>query len=812
MKKQKLFGGALFVMTAAGLAASTPAFAQGTAVEGIEEVVVTARRREEKLQDVPISMTVFTQQKLDNANVVNAADLATYTPSLYANPRLGNDLTSFAIRGFSQELRTTASVGVFFAEVVAPRGSNTQQSGDGAGPGDFFDLENVQVLKGPQGTLFGRNTTGGAVMLTPKKPTDQFEGYTEVSAGNYDMWRAQAVVNLPVSDRIRLRLGVDHQERDGYLKNILDIGPRHFADVNYTAFRASMVADLSDNLENYTIVKVLDSDNNAQPGPIIACNPAGSFGSLCVSDFAARAAAGKRGFYELASSNPDPVSRQESWQVINTTTWEFSDQLTAKNIFSYAELETHYNNMLYGTNWQVPIYAGTPFVSPVVGSQELIFAYGGTRDGQPNTDQTTMVEEIQLQGTALDDRLTWQAGLYYEKSRPNGLSGVQSPGTIACDQRSIRSTNPADFRCNDLFGAMVGRPVGSVTHAPGKATYTNRAAYFQATYELTSQWSLTGGIRYTHDKTEGFSAYRVYRFPGSLNGGYFAPIDLDPEPDIRTPRVTSEEPTWLLGVDYKPVDDLMLYAKYARGYRQGSVNVAAPNGLNTHGPEKVDTYEIGAKASFHGPIPGTLNVAAFYNDFQDQQIQFSILQTNGVGTTSIINAGASTIQGVEVESTLLLTPNLSLNLSYAYLDTEVDELTVPVIPPELGSLVGVTGAEGEPLPYTPKHSLVVTASYQLPLDASLGDLDASVTYVYTDEQQAVSKASSPMAVLPSYELVNLNINWRNIAGGPIDLSLFGTNVFNEKYLVYLSGNWNTGLEQGGLGMPRMYGLRLRYNF
>ena len=144
-------------------------------------------------------------------------------------------------------------MGTYFAEVVAPRGANAQTSGDGAGPGSFFDLENVQVLKGPQGTLFGRNTTGGAVLITPKRPTDEFEGYAEGSVGNYDMYRTQAVVNVPAADRVKLRLGFDQQKREGYLNNITNIGPNDFADVNYIAARASMTVDITDTVENYTI-------------------------------------------------------------------------------------------------------------------------------------------------------------------------------------------------------------------------------------------------------------------------------------------------------------------------------------------------------------------------------------------------------------------------------------------------------------------------------------------------------------------------------------------------------------------------------
>src|SRR5262249_4998304 len=157
-------------------------------------------RMEERLQDVPISITVFNSQQLANNNITSAKDLAIYTPSLSTNNRYGADNTTWTIRGFTQEQRTTATVGTYFADVVAPRGSGTTQGGDGAGPGMLFDLANVQVLKGPQGTLQGRNSTGGAVLLVPQKPADKFEGYAEATGGNFGLRRFQGVVNVPIND------------------------------------------------------------------------------------------------------------------------------------------------------------------------------------------------------------------------------------------------------------------------------------------------------------------------------------------------------------------------------------------------------------------------------------------------------------------------------------------------------------------------------------------------------------------------------------------------------------------------------------
>ncbi len=787
----------MLAITALGSGASLPALAQesGGVAQAenlvLEEVIVTARRREEALQDVPISMTVFNQGQLDDANIINAGDLATYTPSLQVNNRFGGDTTQFSIRGFSQELRTTASVGVYFAEVVAQRGANTSVSGDGAGPGDLFDLQNVQVLKGPQGTLFGRNTTGGAILLTPRRPTDELEGYVEGSVGDYDMWRGQGVINIPLADSMRLRLGIDHQERDGYLDNISGIGPDNFANVDYTAWRASLVWDITDALENYTILKGSESDNNGYPGSIFACNAENVIGTLaCVPDLEAREAAGNNGFYDVYSFVPNPQSKQEQWQVINTTTWDITDTLILKNILSYAELETNTRNAIYGTNW-------------VVGGVPFIFQMVGLSNGRATTDQSTFVEELQLQGSSFGERLTWQTGLYYEKSKPQEDYGSQSPAFIDCDQYSIQSPNPDDWRCNGSSSR------GSVQSAPGGVTYKNQAAYLQGTFDFNNQWSTTLGIRYTDDQTKGYVTDNIYRFPA---GGLFPPSSVTTE--VRKPETDSDKFTWLAGVDYKPTDDVLLYAKYALGYRQGNVNLAGIEGLNTVGPEEVDSYEMGVKTSFFGAVPGTFNIAAFYNDFTDQQIQYGYFAPSGVGTTAVVNAGASTIWGVEIETSLELFDGFVVSAGYTYLDTNVDEIVFPELPPGLPvEGFNASTAEDEPLSYSPENELVLTASYDLPVSESLGEMSFSATYIYVDERQAVSEETSIYATLDDYDLINLNFNWRAIAGTPLDLSLFATNVTDEEYVTFLTGNWNTaGVESGQVGVPRMYGARLRYNF
>src|SRR5882724_4844535 len=288
-----------------------PAFAD----EEINEIIVTARRMEERLQDVPISITVLNQQQIGERNIVNPQDLAAYVPSLSANTNFGTENSSFAIRGFVQDIGTAPSVGVYFGDVVAPRGaSNGLPTGDGAGPGSFFDLQNVQVLKGPQGTLFGRNTTGGAVLLVPQKPNSELGGYVEGSFGNFGMKRGQAVFNLPVNDNLRVRLGVDHQSSDGFLNNTSGVGPNNFGDLNYTAVRASIVADILPDLENYTIASYSTSDTHGSVQKLIAAAPF-SLGNFALGQLADQAAKGE-GFYDLRQDVTDPFSKLTQWQVI----------------------------------------------------------------------------------------------------------------------------------------------------------------------------------------------------------------------------------------------------------------------------------------------------------------------------------------------------------------------------------------------------------------------------------------------------------------------------------------------------------------
>jgi iron complex outermembrane receptor protein len=813
-----------FILSLAGVApllAQEASVATGTSTTAaLDEITVTARRVEERLEDVPISITVFNQQQLADRNVLIATDLAAYTPSLSVNQRYGAEKASFSIRGFNQDQGTAPTVGVYFADVVGVRAQGGTTSGNTVGAGAFMDLQNVQVLKGPQGTLFGRNTTGGAILLVPNKPTDQFEGYVEASGGDYGLVSGQAVLNIPVTSALRVRLAIDRTSRDGYLHNESGIGPDDYDDTNYLAARLSVDADITANLNNYTIFTYSDSHTHGFASRLVSCNrdvsPA-NFVLYATAESACnqidRQVARHDDLLDVDVGVQDPYVRQQQWQVINTTTWNASDALTVKNIASYGEFRERSHFNLYSDNFSVPAplpNAGAPF-------QYLQL------DRPPDQDQaheSTTTEELQLQGRMADNRLTWVLGGYLEFSRPLGFNASRtsffgncsSPGTLTC-------TTPLGFA--EIFDSRT------------KYAFDNNGIFAQGTYEIVKSVSVTAGARETFDRINasdesvnenllGGPPVAVcndslrFNTANPAGGPPFPLVVTSPAQCHKTINNDSSRPTWLLDVDYKPTDDAMLYAKYARGYRQGGISFTSP-GLETWAPEKVDSYEIGSKTSFHGWIQGYFNLAAFYNNFTNQQLFGALIanpNSGQIGGVAVINAGKSHLEGIEVDSAIAPIQSLQIDLAYTWLKTKVVALTPPALGINSPYLAIIpTASVGDSLPYSPKNKVSLTGTYLLPIPESVGNVSVGATFVHTDSSIADGSVPADTGVLPATNLLNLNASWKNLLGHPIDLSLFATNVTNQLYSVGTgSGYVSSGIGDVLVGPPRMYGGRIRYSF
>lgn len=786
----------------------------------LEEVIVTAQRRNESQQDVAISMTVISQDDIANANMTNTSDLAALTPSLSADTRFGAENASFSIRGFTKVLRTTASVGVYFAEVISPRGQLLQPSGDGGGPGTMFDLQNVQVLKGPQGTLFGRNTTGGAILLVPREPADELEGYVELSAGDFGLTQQQGVINLPITDQFKVRFGFDKKDRDGYLNNITDIGADSLNDVHYKAGRFSALWDITDALENYTVVNYVDSETKGQTATVFLCNEnAGNALSNpillmtfqgCQRQLENQRTTGNDGFYDVVSTVPTPISTVEDIRFINRISWQVTDNIAIKNTLAYMHLETETSTDTFGTQFTETqaslIGVGLPGAA-ADSRREFVPGLSVLAPDVPVTNQETRVAELQIQGASFAGRMQWQAGAYYENSLPDGFSGNNAPILISCDLATLESPDPNDFNCNDPFGGAIG----GVSLPRLKTEYTNKAIYAQSSYDVFEWLSVTAGARYTWDDTDGDMQFTLYKFVGTQR-----------QPAIFTSEsesVHSEAPTGLLEVQYRPHPDVMTYIKYQRGYRQGSVNMAADAGIQKYEKEIVDTYELGAKASWDWIIPGRFNVAIFDNDFKDMQLQTGYISPTKGPTTAIFNAGSASIRGVEADAAFQLYDGLSLSLGFSKLDTELleQEDNCAKVEASGGPVAGFTcnnsAGVGDTLPFAPDKSYTISLNYQLPLPTDFGVLSVGATQIYSGVTRILPSSVAPFDEIEPFQLLNVNLNWKDLLRLPIDLSLFATNVRDEEYVTNISGSLDSlGFVSRQLGNPRMYGARISYRF
>jgi iron complex outermembrane receptor protein len=437
--------------------------------------------------------------------------------------------------------------------------------------------------------------------------------------------------------------------------------------------------------------------------------------------------------------------------------------------------------------------------------------------GRKIADQSTLTNELQIQGSSFGNKLTWQAGGYLEHGDPLSTLSTRSANLLNCADLNA-------FQCTDVLGAALGFPLGRIETTESRTWYRDYGLYAQATYSLTERLKLTGGFRYTWDSQRSEVSRVARLFIPSQRDVCVDTLSTLPACFFAPPTAKSSRPTWLIDLDYKPNEDILLYAKYARGYRAGGVLPSAPRGNQSFEPEKLDAYEIGLKASFSGAVRGNFNVAGFYNDFTNQQLRagFRNVVTQSQ-VTGIANAGTSRMYGIEVEATVNPFEGFALDASYAYLNTKITKIN-PIVPADPANYaVSISIPLNAPLFYAPENKLSLTARYTLPLDNSIGDVTLGATYSFTDKQLGSYAYYNPATLalfngndygtVPSFAILNLNLNWKSVAGLPVDVSAFATNVTAKKYFAGVAGVGSAfGFESYAVGEPRTFGLRVRYRF
>jgi iron complex outermembrane receptor protein len=747
-------------LTASGTDAQSSRTKEGDATR-LEEIIVTARRREESLYSVPVAVTGLSPSDIRARGIQTAEDLQNFVPSLNVSSSVTRDDYTFSLRGMGPTggsgpgaVLAGGGTGVvtYFADVPT----------SGAGPGLFYDLESVQVAAGPQGTLFGKNTTGGAVLFVPKKPVNDFEGFVEYGMGNYNMKTATAVVNVPlVDDKVLLRIAGQFLDRDGFT---IDRGPlfagKDYDNRDYWTLRASLLLRPFDNLENTTIFSALHSEGNGDGFVLTAANPAGAFGSLLSPILTEQQASGIRS----TSLSANEIDRRYNYGIINTTRWSISEQWQFKNIFSYQVQKWRNSEDVDGTSLVL---------------DDLVPVGQGW-----HTQLGTYTEEPQIQGTALDDHLKITTGAYYE----DGHNLAPQPYQV---QVAL-----GNFLINQIDQTNAER---------------SRGLYAQTTYDLGGLYSsldglkLTTGYRYTWDNY----SYGIASFSPSNGNACLTSSGTYPESDCGfSASGQSGGSSWTLGLDYQ-LPAALVYLRSGRGYVPGGFNPSfgfTAGGVDTpqfrFAPESVIDVELGVKSEFDiAGAPAQLAADIFHSDYTNIQRFVSEVLPGGIASNFTANASEAEIEGFEFQGSIAPVSRLTLTATYSYNHgkyTKIDPAAAP-------SLVGV------PFAYLPENKASVGATYKLPLQ-NTGEYSLGLFYSY---QSRFFDAPSvqPFDYIEGYGLLNGRVDWNHIFQTSLDASFFMTNVTDKVYRV---GQYNDLVANGYItsfyGEPRMWGVQLRYRF
>ncbi len=831
----------LLRLAVAALAAGSCAYVGGAAAQApqepaerellpLEEVVVTARRREELLQDIPVAVTALSSDYLREQSITRLEDLGIHVPSLrISSGGTGTNSPLITLRGQRPSTVTITedpAVPIYFAEVVLTPTQGTNLA--------MYDLANVQVLKGPQGTLFGRNSTGGALLFTPQRPGEEFGGYTEVRLGDYDLVHLEGAVDLPVSDTLRLRLAGISIDRDGYQSNVADNtlrGDDQFWDEDSYGVRVSMDWTPNDRFSNLTTV-AYDQNDMINPVPVPqAFNSDAGLGQLTnvvyngrlggafgtpVGAFVDEALARQR-TRDWDKIETDVLGRDkvENWFAANTTEYRLTDNLSIKNIFGYRDLDQESTTDADGTALQI---------FGAITSQTL----PQTRNAPPGVVTATQYsDELQLLGEAFDSRLEWIAGAYWMN-----MDGSQTLPTEVIGANPAWPDGPSPIVQLDQVWYFAQN--GFLQDSPnGDAENETYALFGEGTWTFNDRWSVTGGLRQTWDDRK-MTVKNFSLDAGSLVYGC-AVMDENNQllPNNACARSVDEsfdKLTWRGSLNWTPTEDMLLYGSVSTGYRSGGFNLRGVNNfsLQPFEPEEVTTYEIGHKTDWDlwNMASMRTNLAVYAQKFDN--IQKTLSGTNpdtGAFETYTANAAKADINGVEFDVTMAPTANLVMSVAYSYVDASYSEWD-RVVSDENG--ISVVDYSNAPFVYIPENSLTASVSYTLPLSESIGEVTLTASAYWQDTMQTNDGAfrwpdlgwseenlqeSLDTVQADDYTVAHFRADWSGVMGSNFDLAAFVNNAFDEEYITGgLSVPDSLGWVAASYGAPRTYGASLRWTF
>ncbi|KHK89077.1 TonB-dependent receptor [Novosphingobium malaysiense] len=742
------------------------------------DIIVTARRQSERLQDIPVAVTALDKSFLENHTVQNLTELSQYVAGIKIETTVSPDQYILSLRGQRSSLVLSGvdpAVGLYVNEVPYSLAIGASQQ--------FYDLESIQVLKGPQGTLFGQSTTGGAVLFTTARPTDVLEGSLKGGVkffnGNSGYY-GTAVLNLPVSEKLSVRIAASGIDREGYIKNkgpfppipgtpipearLNSRGTGDFSDDREINGRLSILFKPTDTVESLTVGTYGKMWTNGTGKHWTANNPNGFvqlvygfYGLDAQQIFSDYQSMLKQNFWSAV--NPiDQYVNTKTWGILNNTSIELSDTLTLRNIINYRHFHRDQRIEVMGA----PFSIITPN-NPVDGHE--------------------WSEELQLQGHALDGKLDFTSGLFFFEQKTD----VRTGGVVL-------SMQPTDVYSNNVARSY--------------------AVYAQGTYSFTDQLSLTLGGRYTwDDRTVHIDGLSRVVTPTRCSllvtgGGAALPIDAC----VIANSVSYSTPTWTVSLNYKLDPETLLYLAHRRGYRSGGLSLYGTS-LTTalpFKPEKVTDIEFGTKRTWFlgGEASLITNLAAYYSDYKDAIRNISPPGGNPADIL-LTNASSAKIYGGELEMTLIPVKGLTIAGSAAYVHAKFGDF-----PTANGD------ATGNPLANVPRWALTGSIRYA-PMDNENGKISLGVEGYYQsmfwfDDENQTPGVDGPIDSIrqPGYGLLSLRVDWENVMGSNIKASAFVTNLTKTEY--YLGGSTllYTGLGANAAvpGDPRVFGIELGIDF
>ena len=823
---------------------STIAQAQsGNQASNLEDIIVTARRVEENQQKIPVAVTTLTAASMERRNVVAVNDLQFSVPNLQIKPSNNNpSLPEFIIRGQRQVLYTDENV-VTYVNGVA-------QSTRGLA---LYDLENVQALKGPQGTLFGKNSMGGAMVFTTARPKFDPEARFDLEMGNYNRVQGTVMGNIPLIDEVAaLRIAGRIERQDGFFKNLRP-GGKDLNDRNNESFRVSLLVKPGDRFENLTTFDYIHKDEIPTPSVIEAAPLANNFFRSVTQQAVTQQSAlgGSTPLVDTANGllvrqgNPFrsvaftgigktltnaryPAltgfgARSEVYGIANTTSFELSDAVTLKNIIGarYEKaLDFQDPSGITGMTFDF----GTLFGAP----PGFVTGQATNNDTYYRNQYKTFSDEFQVIGRW--GNLNLITGLYYAHVK---------------HQYNVNSSfvvGPASF-----YGPAFEK------HGALRDTTESMAAFAQGTYDFSGVGldglRLTLGARYTRDKkemrAEGFyttSTETVQSwnpaFPQSqcneLNGTFGNAVGVNNGAECSlTNHRTYKAVTWTGSLEYQATPDTLLYFASRRGFKAGGPNpTTRVLEFSMFGPEKITDFELGLKHQGRlGSVPYRLNLAGFIGKYRDIQTS-DILQfcTNdnvgcsggGVFTELILlNVGKATIKGIEVEGSIKPVPQLELNAGYSYQvgrygsGSIVPQPTDPANPVNAANPINFAGGvdiSGKEFAGVPRQTLTLSGTYEADfIPESFAKTRLSVNYFHRTKTKGL--AVQGIFGTPAFDTLGARLSFDQLFESNFSLALWGSNITNNYYKLYCSNNLNSiGYAACKWGDPRTYGATLSVKF